>query len=57
MTPEPSPEVKAILRAYVAKQREKYGEDWKAIKAAEMAAQTAPAVHKLFDLLRQVQKK
>ena len=57
MTAEPSPEVKAILRAYVARQREKYGENWKEIKAAEMTAQMAPTLDKLFNLLQQVKKK
>lgn len=48
---EPGPEVKAILGDYVRAQREKYGEDWKAKKAAEMAAEMSPTLNALFDAL------
>lgn len=54
---EPSPAVKAILKAYVEKQREKYGDNWKEIKAAELAAKTAPVAIKLRDALMQLSKK
>jgi hypothetical protein len=50
MKTEPSPEVKAILSAWVKAQRAKYGENWKEIKAAEMAAQTAPAIERLLKI-------
>jgi hypothetical protein len=56
MKTEVSPEVKAILSAYVKAQREKYGDDWKRIKAAEMAAQTAPVVGDLLALLQKVKR-
>ncbi|WP_287122108.1 hypothetical protein [Mesorhizobium sp.] len=56
MSNEPSPEVKAILRSYVEVQREKYGENWKEIKAAEMAAKTAPVIGRLFDVLQGLKK-
>lgn len=56
MKTEPSPEVKVILSDYVRRQREKYGENWKEIKAAEMAAQTAPVIHRLMSLVRDVKK-
>jgi hypothetical protein len=41
---EPSPEVKKVISEFVRVQREKYGEDWKAILAKEMAEKTAPFV-------------
>lgn len=49
---EPSPEVKAILREFFAKQREKYGENWKSILAAEMTEQTAPVINALLSLVK-----
>lgn len=45
--PTPSPEVKAILKTWVALQKEKYGENWKEILAKEMAA-AVPADFKQF---------
>lgn len=54
---EPSPEVKRLIGEYVRIQKEKYGSDWKRIKAAKMAADTAPVVQKLMDTLRQLTKK
>ena len=51
MTDSVSPEVKDTIRAFVAAQRKKYGEDWKSKLAAEMAAKTAPVV--IRDWLRQ----
>ena len=33
----PSTEVKAILKAFCTKQREKYGDDWKKTLSKEMA--------------------
>lgn len=56
MTHEPSPEVKAMLGAFVRKQREKYGDDWKRIKAEEMTAQMSPVIHGLLELGKQVKK-
>lgn len=42
--PTPSPEVRALIKAFVEKQREKYGPDWKAKLSAEMAEQSQPFV-------------
>jgi len=50
MKNEPSPEVKAILKSFVAVQKEKYGDDWKKKLASEMAAKTAPVVHALLSM-------
>ena len=50
MTDSVSPEVKDTIRAFVAAQRKKYGEDWKSKLAAEMAAKTAPVVERLLTL-------
>lgn len=55
-TQQPSPEVKAIISDYVKAQREKYGDDWKRLKAAEMTAQTMPSVNRLLNLLQRAQK-
>jgi hypothetical protein len=48
--PDPSPEVKAILRAWCEQQRVKYGPDWKEKLAAEMA----PPAAKLYKALSDV---
>jgi putative transposase len=47
--PEPSPEVKAILKKFCDIQREKYGPDWKKILAAEMAEKSRPFVETMFN--------
>lgn len=47
---EPSEEVKAVIREFVRVQRERYGENWKDVLAAEMAAKTAPVVDMLLKL-------
>jgi hypothetical protein len=49
-TPEPSPEVKAILKEFCDIQRAKYGPDWKKNLAAEMAAKSAPFLEELLKL-------
>lgn len=54
--PEPSPEVKAVLRSFVAIQREKYGDDWKTKLSAEMAAKTAPLIEGLLSLRKDTPK-
>lgn len=52
-----SPEVKTIIKNYVETQKEKYGQDWKKIKAKEMSegpiGQTAV---KLFEILIKLKK-
>jgi hypothetical protein len=48
----PSPEVRAILKAFCEKQREKYGEDWKKILAKEMAEKTTPVLLALQKLVK-----
>lgn len=53
---EPSPEVKAVIRNFVAIQREKYGDDWKAKLSAEMAAKTAPLIEGLLSLRKDTLK-
>ncbi|QDP64088.1 MAG: hypothetical protein Unbinned2301contig1004_14 [Prokaryotic dsDNA virus sp.] len=50
MRTEPSPRVKAMLRAFAQKQREEHGEDWKEKFAAKMAEQTSPVIEKLLEL-------
>jgi hypothetical protein len=47
---EPSAEVKAYIGEFVRIQREKYGEDWKKVLAAEMAAKTAPVMQAFIAL-------
>jgi hypothetical protein len=47
---EPSPEVKKILGEFCRIQREKYGDDWKAIPAKEMSAKTTPFLQALLKL-------
>lgn len=54
--PEPSPEVKAMIRNFVAIQREKYGDDWKAKLSAKMAAETAPLIEGLLSLRKDTPK-
>jgi hypothetical protein len=49
---EPPPEVRAILKSWIAQQREKYGPDWKEILAAEMAAKTEPVISAMLKLTR-----
>ncbi|UGY15147.1 hypothetical protein HAP48_0042585 [Bradyrhizobium septentrionale] len=46
--PEPSDEVKAILREFVAIQKAKYGPDWKKKLSAEMAAKSRPFIDALL---------
>lgn len=50
--PNLSPEAKAYIAEFVRIQREKYGEDWKKILAAEMAAKTAPVMEAFLKLQR-----
>lgn len=47
----PSPEVRAILKEFCNIQRAKYGPDWKAILAAEMAAKSRPVLERLLTAL------
>lgn len=54
--PEPSPEVKAMIRSFVSIQREKYGEDWKEKLSAEMAAKATPFVEALLSLRKDAPK-
>jgi hypothetical protein len=49
-TPEPSPEVKAIIREFCDIQRAKYGPDWKKILAKEMAEKSKPFLEALLKL-------
>lgn len=56
MIPEPSPEVKAVIRNFVAVQREKYGENWKEILSAKMAAEAEPFVSALLALRDRAKK-
>ena len=52
-TPDPSPEVKAILREFVRVKKEKYGDDWKKIVAGELADQTTPVLRALLRTKKQ----
>ena len=52
MTVTPSPELKALLAEFCRIQREKYGPDWKAVLAKEMADKTAPVVEGLLKGMR-----
>ncbi len=47
---KPSPEVKAILSDFVRVNREKYGDDWKAILAKKMSEQSAPMLEAFLKL-------
>lgn len=49
MVDAPSPEVRALLKSFCDRQREKYGPDWKEKLAAE---QTAPVISALLNLTR-----
>lgn len=48
MVDAPSPEVRAILKSFCDKQREKYGPDWKAKLAAEMTEASLPYLNALL---------
>lgn len=48
--PNLSPEAKALIGKFVAIQIEKYGPDWKAKLAKEMAAQTVPVMEAFIRL-------
>jgi hypothetical protein len=52
MRPEPSPEVRAILKEFCRLQREKYGPEWTRILAKEMAEKTAPYAHAILNMGR-----
>jgi len=52
MTVTPSPELKALIKEFCQIQREKYGPDWKAILAKEMADKSAPVVEGLLKVMR-----
>ena len=45
---KPSSEVKKAIGEFVRVQREKYGDDWKAILAKEMAEKSAPLLQALL---------
>lgn len=49
---EPSPEVRAVLRKFCEVNEAKFGPDWKAKLAAQMAERSAPVVQGLIDALR-----
>ena len=51
-----SPESKAALKEWVKQQEEKYGPDWKRIKAEEMAQEIAPTLERLFTRLNSRRK-
>ena len=48
--PTPTPQVRAMLAEFVRVNRERYGENWKEIVAAEMTAKTAPVLTALLKL-------
>lgn len=48
--PTPSPEVRAMLAEFVRLNREKYGENWKEIVAAEIAEKSALVIAGLTKL-------
>lgn len=48
--PKPSPEVRAMLAEFARVNREKYGDNWPAVVAREMAETTAPVISALMKL-------
>lgn len=49
---KPSHEVKKLMKLWCEKQRENHGEDWKEIKAEEIAQKTTEAVMPLLNKLK-----
>lgn len=53
MTNDPHKDAKALLKSWCDMQREKYGENWKEIKAKEMAEETMPAINAILSLRKE----
>ena len=52
----PSPEVKAILKAYCQKKREQLGDNWKEIESKRLAEETTKAIWPVIDALQKLRK-
>lgn len=53
---EPSPEVKAILKSYCVKQREKHGEKWKEIVSKRLAEESTAQIWPIIEALQKMRK-
>lgn len=51
-----SPEARGAIKSWVKMQEEKYGPDWKRIKAEEMAKEIAPTLERLSAVLNSKRK-
>lgn len=49
---KPSPEVKAVIKAWCDEQQAKYGDGWKKVLAAKMAEEMRPTLERLDRVLK-----